>query len=180
MKPPNCHNQKPALIAPLDQVFTVVEVDNAEFFVGNLFRRRFHIDSFPKEPRHFVAFAIQPDGSLISLGYVHYAMWEGCALCGGLVFDDRKYRKLPSATRHSIRQAGGVAELLLRQSFSRLPDSTIAIWWHVGNTQSEAVCLRVGFERTASDYVMVVWRDSPLSEQEKYVWIERVVALGPF
>lgn len=164
----------------LDQIFAVVEVDQAEFFVGNLFRRRFHTDSFPREPRHFVAFAVLPDGSLLSLGYVHYTIWEGCALCGGLVIDDRHYRRLPSNTRQSIHRAGGVAELLLRQSFLRMPESTLAIWGHVGNKQSEAVCLRVGFQRTASDYIMVVWRDSNFSEAEKQAWIERVVALGPF
>lgn len=164
----------------LDQIFVVVEVDNAEFFVGDLFRRRFYTDVFPKEPRHFVAFAVLPDGGVLSLGYVHYKMWEGCALCGGLVIDERKFRRLPSTTRRSIRQAGGVAEQLLRQSFSRIQNSTIAIWGHVGNKQSEAVCLRVGFERTAAQYVMVVWGDVPLSAEQKRLWIERVVEFGPF
>lgn len=172
--------ETPGEAAPVDQLLTVAEVDDAEFFVGALFRRRFHTDSFPSEPRHFVAFTATPDGSLLSLGYVHYKMWEGCALCGGLVIDDRHFRKLPSTTRDAIHQAGGIAELLLRQSFSRLPESTLAIWGHVGNKQSEAVCLRVGFQRTASDYVMVVWRSSELSELQKRAWIDRVTALGPF
>lgn len=170
----------PGFENPVDQLLTVAEVDNAEFFAGELFRRRFHTDSFPSEPRHFVAFAAMPGGSLLSLGYVHYTMWEGCALCGGLVIDDRRFRKLPSTTRNTIHRAGGIAELLLRQSFSRLPESTIAIWGHVGNKQSEAVCLRVGFQPTLSEYIMVVWRGSELSDLEKQAWVDRVAALGPF
>jgi hypothetical protein len=160
--------------------FVVAEVDGAEFFVGDLFRRRFHTDSFPATPRHFVAFVKLPDDSLLSLGYVHFEMWEGCALCGGLVIDERKYRQLPSDIRNRIRLDGGVAELLLRQSFSHLPGNTIAIWGHVGNKQSETVCLRVGFRRTADQYIMVIWNKTNLSDSEKDVWIAHVSALGPF
>lgn len=164
----------------IDQVFVVVEVDRAEIFVGDLFRRRFKTDSFPDFPRHFVAFALLPDESMVSLGYVHYTMWEGCALCGGLVIDERHYRKLPPQIRHSIRHSGGVAEMLLRHTFSSLQDNTIAIWGHVGDKQSEEVCLRVGFEHTAADYIMVVWNSPSLSEPEKSAWVNHVHALGPF
>ena len=164
----------------LDQVFIVVEVDRAEVFVGSLFRRRFRTDSFPDYPRHFVAFATLPDESLVSLGYVHYTLWQGCALCGGLVIDERHYRRLPTHIRKAIHQAGGVAEQLLRQTFSLLKDNTTAIWGHVGDKQSEKVCLRVGFEPTDSQYVMVVWNSPELTQAEKKEWIERVTALGPF
>jgi hypothetical protein len=164
----------------LGHVCFVVEVDAAEKLVGKLFRRRFGIDSFPEEPRHFVAFAVLPDGSLLTLGYVHYTIWESSALCGGLVIDERHYRKLPAHTRKLIKQAGGVAELLLESSFSRLSESTIAIWGHVGDLQSEKVCSRVGFEHTDSEHVMVVWRSSSLSSAEKQNWVNRVAALGAF
>jgi len=166
--------------ASIDQLFTVAELHDAEFFAGDLFRRRFRTDSFPQTPRHFVAFAAQPDASLLTLGYVHYTMWEGCALCGGLVIDERRYRRLAPAAREAIRGAGGVAELLLRQSFARLPGDTIAIWGHVGDLQSRVVCARVGFRQTPSPYVMAVWRDAALSDAEKAAWVARVTALGPF
>jgi hypothetical protein len=165
---------------PLNQVFVVVEVDQAEVLVGDLFRRRFSTDSFPAQPRHFVAFAMLPDRSLVSLGYVHYKMWEGCALCGGLVIDERHYRRLPLPIRQAIHQAGGVAELLLRHTFSLLRDNTKAIWGHVGDKQSEKVCLRVGFEFTDSQYVMVVWNSPDFAQAEKNEWVKRVTALGPF
>jgi len=165
---------------PLDQSFIVEELDQAEVFVGDLFRRRFHTDSFPDYPRHFVAFAVLPDKSLISLGYVHYTMWEGCALCGGLVIDERHYRRLPLPVRQALHQAGGVAELLLRHTFALLRDNIIAIWGHVGDKQSVKVCLRVGFEFTDSKHVMAVWNSPDISQVEKSEWVKRVTALGPF
>jgi hypothetical protein len=167
-------------MSTLGDVFVVVEVDQAEAFVGDLFRRRFHTNSFPDYPRHFVAFAILPDKRFITLGYVHYTMWEGSALCGGLVIDERHYRRLPLPVRKAIHQAGGVAEQLLRHTFSLLRDNTKAIWGHVGDKQSEKVCLRVGFEFTDSQYVMVVWNSPNLAQAEKKDWVERVNALGPF
>lgn len=171
---------EPVAAPPIEEFFLVEEVDGAENLVGDLFRRRFRTDSFPEVPRHFVAFARMPDRSLLSLGYVHYTMWEGCALCGGLVIDERHYRTLPADMRSGIRQRGGVAELLLRETFDRLRDNTLAIWGHVGDKQSEVVCARVGFRRTPADYVMVVWNRPSVPEAEKAEWIERVVALGPF
>ena len=164
----------------LEQIFCVVEVDNAEPLVGALFRRRFQTEHFPDEPRHFVAFATLPDATLLSLGYVHYTMWQGCALCGGLVIDERHYRRLPTAIRRTLQAAGGVAELLLRHSFDRLPADTPAIWGHVGDRQSEKVCLRVGFERTDVQYLLAVWRKPHLDEASKRAWVERVSAITPF
>lgn len=180
--PQQCSGDTPSTEPPptLEQIFCVLEVDDAEPLVGDLFRRRFHTPYFPDEPRHFVALATLPDGSALSLGYVHYTMWQGCALCGGLVIDDRHYRRLPTALRRTLQAAGGVAELLLRRSFDRLPADTPAIWGHVGDRQSEKVCLRVGFERTDDQYLLAVWRDTSLDDTSKRAWVERVSAITPF
>ena len=164
----------------LDSWFCVREIADAEPLVGALFRRRFHTDSFPAEPRHFVAFARQADGSELTLGYVHYAHWLGCELCGGLVIDDRHYRRLPGAARAAINAAGGIAELLLRQSFQALPASTTAIWGRIGDRQSEVVCRRVGFEKADAEYIFVVWRDPDLSAMDRQDLVRQVAAIGPF
>lgn len=164
----------------IDEVLIVVEVNEAEFFVGDLFRRRFNTPEFPKKPLHFVAFAKLPDGGLLSLGYVHYTLWEGCALTGGLVIDSRHYKKLPASARRIINEAGGIAEMLLRQSFACLPDSTIAIWGYVGDKQSKKVCDRVGYLSTDEDYLLVVWRKEGLSDEAKQKWIKRAATIGPF
>lgn len=162
------------------EAITVIEVGDAEFLVGDLFRRRFNTSAFPDYPRHFVALAKTAGGELLPLGYVHHTMWNDCALCGGLVIDNRLYRRLRPATREAVRREGGVAELLLRRSFALLPDDLVAIWGYVGDKQAEQVDLRVGFRHTGARHVMVVWRRNDLSEDEKADWIRRVVELGPF
>lgn len=162
------------------EAITVIEVDDADFLVGELFRRRFNTSSFPNYPRHFVALARTGSGELLPLGYVHHTIWNDCALCGGLVIDNRLYRRLRPATREAVRREGGVAELLLRRSFALLPDDLVAIWGYVGDKQAEQVDLRVGFRHTGARYVMVIWRREDLSEAEKADWIRRVVELGAF
>lgn len=170
----------PAPVRSVAEMLRVIEVDDAEALVGALFRRRFGIDSFPAEPRHFVGFYKASDGALLPLGYVHHQIWENNSLCGGLVIDERLYRRLPAADRAQIHAAGGIAEAMLRGSFALLDEGLVAIWAHVGNPQSEKVCLRVGYRRTATDYVMVIWRQPELSAEEKAAWIKRVEAYGPF
>lgn len=164
----------------VETCFFIVEVDEAEPFVGDLFRRRFNTSYFPEEPRHFVALATMPDKTKLTLGYVHYAMWRGCALCGGLVIDERHFRRLPTPLRRELHDRGGIAELLLRETFKRLPPDIAAIWGYVGDRQSEKVCLRVGFKRTQSKYLMVIWKNPDLSENEKEKWIKRATEIGPF
>lgn len=164
----------------INDALKVIEVDDAEPLVGKLFRRRFNTPDFPKTPRHFVAMAQRPDGNTLPVGYVHYEMWETSALCGGLVIDERGYRTLPTAVRKAIRSSGGIAEMLMAESFEQLPPETMAIWGHVGSDMSEKVCLRVGFERTEDPYVMVAWRQSQLGNDTREAWLARVVALGPF
>lgn len=173
---------KPAAAAIPPEVrsfFCIAEVDEAEPLVGALFFRRFNTTRFPGVPRHFVAFATLPDGSLLTLGYVHYSRWEGCELCGGLVIDDRHYRRLPPPMREALKAAGGVAELLLSETFRRLPEETLVIWGYVGDLQSRKVCLRVGFERTEHKYLLAVWRRD-FSPDQKAAWLERAQAIGPF
>lgn len=164
----------------IEQMLLVMELDAAEILVGDLFRRRFRTSSFPERPRHFVGFYRCVDGSVLPVGYVHHDTWNSNSLCGGLVIDERMYRRVPAADREVIHAAGGVAEALLRRSFALLDDDLIAIWAHVGDKQSEKVCLRVGYRHTASQYVMVIWLRDDLSEEDKGEWVRRVTEHGPF
>ncbi len=157
----------------------ITEVDNAEIFVTTLFQRKFHSPP-PTFQRHFVAF-YKPDlelNTIIPVGYVHQTPYLDCHLCGGLVIDDRIYRTMPIEHRQAIRQAGGIAELLLRYSFSRLMN-TKAIWGYVGDSKAEKVDLRVGFIHSAIKPIMVYWRQE-LSQQDKDELLEQIVEIGPF
>ncbi len=163
-----------------DACFLISEVEEAEAIVGGLFKRRFHTDEFPENPHHYVAFVQYRDGTLRPVGYVHYTLMDESALCGGLVIDNRQFRLLPKDVRAYLHEKGGIAELLLRQTFSRLPSQVCAIWGHVGNLQSERVCLRVGFQRTPEQYLLVVWRHDGITSAEKERLIKKVAAIGPF
>ena len=174
----------PAAVDPIEdnpaESLLVTEVSEAEPIVGDLFRRRFFTDSFPDNPCHYVAFIRYQDGALRPVGYVHYTLVGQVALCGGLVIDNRQFRKLPKQFRHTLHDRGGIAEALLRESFQRLPESISTIWGHVGDLQSEKVCLRVGFERTREKYLLVVWRKSDLPEEKRDQLIDHVAAMTPF
>jgi hypothetical protein len=155
----------------------VQEVAAADFFAGELFRRKFHVPP-PDFPIHFVSFYRAAPSDVRVIGYVHYSEFEDSYLCGGLVIDDRLYRRMPVAHREAIRKGGGIAEHLLRASFARLGHAA-AIWGYVGDTRAERVDARVGFRRTDHPYVMVCWmRD--LSDADKSARLARVIALGAF
>ncbi|MCL2871413.1 MAG: hypothetical protein FWF41_00245 [Betaproteobacteria bacterium] len=164
----------------VSDILCVTETANAEFFVGNLFRRRFNTSSFPDMPRHFVAFYKTDKKTMLPVGYVHQTPWESCYLCGGLVIDERFYRLVPATHRRMIREAGGIAEYLQRESFAAIRDeNTVAIWGFVGDKLAEQVDLRVGFVHTDVPYLMVVWL-KPLPEEEKATLIQKATALGEF
>ena len=157
----------------------IIEVDDASLFITALFQRKFH--SLPPDfQRHFVAFyKSEPESSsVIPVGYVHQTPYLDCHLCGGLVIDERIYRTMSANHRKIIRDAGGIAELLLRYSFSKLGD-TKAIWGYVGDAKAEKVDLRVGFIHSRVKPIMVCWKQA-LSQEEKDQLLKQIVSIGPF
>jgi hypothetical protein len=169
--------EPPMAAASVHDLLRIEETRDAEFFAGDLFRRRFRQEP-PTYPRHFVAFYRESPARYASVGYVHYTPLDDSYLCGGLVFDERAYRRMPGPHRALVRSAGGIAEVMLRDSFALLAP-TAAIFGYVGDRQAEAVDLRVGFRRVDHPHVMVAWQRE-LPEDEKAARIARVIALGPF
>jgi hypothetical protein len=161
----------------IDDIIRVEEVSDARYFVNALFRRRFGSDA-PDYPRHFVAFHRASPSGFTALGYVHYSGYEDCWLCGGMVMDDRAYRRLSSNHRAAIKRSGGVAEIMLRTTFAKLKDAP-AIWGYVGDKQAEVVDLRAGFIHTGRKHLMVVW-NAELATEERERRIDKIAALGPF
>lgn len=163
--------------ASVADILRVEEVTDPEFYIGDLFRRRFGVDP-PNYPRHFVALYRPTRDAYQAVGYVHYSPFEDSFLCGGMVIDDRLYRKMPPEHRRCVKEVGGIAEFMLRDTFARLAHAP-AIWGYVGNKQAETVDLRAGFIHTHHKYVMVVWNRA-LPEDEKAQRLDRVIAIGPF
>jgi hypothetical protein len=163
--------------ASIDDIIHVEEVSDAEFFIGDLFRRRFHCNP-PDYPRSFVAFYQPVRSRLEAVGFVHYLAHEDSYLCGGLLIDERRYRQMPPEHRKVIKDAGGISEKLLRTTFARLAAAP-AIWGYVGDPLAEKVDLRAGFRHTEHQHIMVYW-NKDLPEEEKKRRLAKVVALGPF
>jgi len=161
----------------IDDLICVEEVVNGEFFIGHLFLRRFHHPA-PDYPKHYVAHYRAAPGVLVAVGYVHHSMYEDMYLCGGMVIDDRAYRRICVEHRKIIREAGGIAEKMLRDTFAKLAHAP-AIWGYVGDKQALEVDLRAGFVRTEHPHVIVKW-NSELPEDEKAARLARIIALGPF
>lgn len=161
----------------VSDIIRVEEIGDAEFYAGDLFRRRFRSDP-PDYPKHYVAFYRQGRTRYLPVGYIHYSQFEDSYLCGGMVIDDRLYRRIPAPHRKLIKGAGGIAEIMLRETFARLSHAA-AIWGYVGDKQAEEVDLRAGFRHTHHPYIMVVW-NRDLAEAEKAARLERVIALGHF
>lgn len=163
--------------ASILDIVRVEETHDAEFYAGDLFRRRFGGDP-PDYPKHYIAFYRAGRTTYMPVGYIHYTVFEDSYLCGGMVIDDRLYRRIPAPHRKLIKEAGGIAEIMLRETFARLAHAP-AIWSYVGDKQSEKVTVRAGFRHTQHPHVMVVW-NRELPEAEKTERLERVIALGPF
>ena len=175
--PPRAEPDEPPIDAKsITDIVRVEETSDAEFYAGDLFRRRFRGNP-PSYPKHFVAFYRQGRTRYLPIGYIHYSAFEDTWLCGGMVIDDRLYRRIPSPHRKLIKDAGGIAEIMLRETFARLRAAP-AIWGYVGDKQAEEVDVRAGFRHTHHPHVMVVW-NRELPEAEKAARLERVIALGP-
>ncbi|MDO6746802.1 hypothetical protein [Gilvimarinus sp. 1_MG-2023] len=180
------HYSPAALVAPhdysaIDTLVKVIEVSDAEPFIGRLFARKFGSPA-PDYPRHFVSFYAPKEAEQpIALGYYHQSPFEQCYLGGGLVIDERAYRRLPAAHRKIIRAAGGIAEHLSIKTFELLGDHVDAIWGHVGNQQAKKVDSRVGgLSVSNSEHLMVLWRNQALSQAQKQQITRKVSDLPPF
>jgi len=164
-------------LVALGDILKTIEVPEAEFYIGQLFRRKFG-DPAPDFPRHFVAIYKAAPTEFWPVGYIHFSRFDDSFLGGGLVIDDRAYRRMPDARRKSIRDAGGIAEKMFREALAVLSEAP-AVWVYVGDAKSERVSLRVGFRHADHPYLMVVW-NKDVADDEKYRRLARVSALGPF
>jgi len=157
---------------------TIEEVDDAAALAGELFRRRF-AHPIPDFPRHFVAFARDAAGGAKVVGYIHYTAWEADGwLCGGLCVDVDAYASAMPGDAAAWKRAGGIGEIILRDTFARLTDRA-AIFGYCGDARQWQHDLNVGFEPAGPPRMLVHWnREVPAEARARM--IERVAALGPF
>jgi hypothetical protein len=156
------------------------EVNDASVLAGDLFRRCFG-HPIPAHGRHFVLVYSPPPGveeAPCVVAYVHHTPFKDMYLGGGMCADERAYRRFPRWLFRQVREEGGLATLVTRESIGMLGDAA-AVWGHVGEPRARQADLRTGFVDTDSPHLMVIWR-RPISEDEKRRRVAEVAALGPF
>ena len=155
---------------------SIMEVDDAEAYAGELFRHCFRHPP-PGYPRHYVA-RYRGANADHTIGYVHLTPFEGAYLGGGLCIDERLYRRMPQGRRDAVKAAGGIAEQLARYAVADAADG-VAVFVHVGDKRSEAVISRVGFRHAGPPHLFVYW-SRPLADEKRRTMIEKVAAVGSF
>lgn len=157
---------------------SIEEVDDAAPLAGELFRRTF-AHPIPDFPRHFVAIFRGADAVPRVAGYLHYTAWEDVGwLCGGLCVDAEAYARAAPEDAAAWKRAGGIGEIILRDTFARLTDRA-AIFGYCGDARQWQHDLNVGFVPAGPPQLLVRWnRDLPPAERAQLV--ARAAALGPF
>lgn len=139
----------------------VTKVDDAEPFVGDLFRATFG-DPVPSIPTHYVAFVRTNDGRFVAAGYYHVSYHESYALVGGLCVDPRL-------------RGRGIGERLETYVY-RDAGEIRAYFAHVGDPKRAR---RVGFIETTHPHLMANWVRTT-AEDDRRSLEAQVAALGPF
>lgn len=157
------------------------EVNEAGAAAGDLFRKSFGHD-IPTYGRHFVLVYSPPseekDTQPRVVAYVHQNPFEDVHLTGGMCVDAVAYRRMPRWLFEQVRDAGGLATIVTRDSIGMLGES-LAAFGHVGEPRARQADLRTGFVDTDVEHLMVLWR-KPLSDEQRQRIIQRVAAIGSF
>jgi hypothetical protein len=112
------------------------------------------------------------------VAYVHQTVRDDFALCGGMCVDERSYRRVPKWLFEAVREEGGFATIVTRDSVAMLGDVG-AVFGHVGEPRARAADLRTGFVDTDREHLMVIWRRE-LPEAERRRLVDAVAAIGAF
>jgi hypothetical protein len=155
------------------------EVADARADAGELFRRSFGHE-IPDYPRHFVLLYEPQDRPPARrvVAYVHQMPYREVYLGGGMCVDERAYRAFPRWLFARVREEGGLATIVTRDSLAMLGDAPAA-FGHVGEPRARQADLRTGYVDTGRPHLMVFWR-RPLSDAEKARLIGVAESHGPF
>jgi hypothetical protein len=156
------------------------EVNEASTVAGALFRKAFGHD-IPDYPRHFVLVYSPPDGvreDARVVAYVHQLPAGDIYLCGGMCVDERAYRSFPRWLYSQVKEEGGLATIVTRDSMGMLGEAP-ASFGHVGEPRARQADLRTGFVDTPVPFLMAYWR-KPLEEHEKRRLIAVAESHAPF
>ncbi len=162
---------------PMTGHFTLLEVADAAFYAGELFRRTFAAD-LPTYPRHFVCLYRVRPGELRTAGYVHFSRFESMHLAGGLVVDKAIYSIAPPGHLAELGPRPSIGEYVMREAIAALGDS-LAVFANIGDARSVELNRNVGYVPTHIDQLYAYWQ-AALSDEVKRLAAERVMKIAPF
>jgi len=167
----------PPAAVPVDDLLRVEEVRDAEYFIGELFRRQFASPP-PDYGRHFIALYRPSRSTLAAIGYFHCTIADDLWLCGGVIEDDRALGRMPAPHRHELETSGGVRSRLIHAvvaKFARAP----AFWAYAGEGSVRDAFAAARFATAAPPHLMVRW-NADLTGEQRQDLVRRAIALGPF
>ena len=124
--------------------------------VEQLLQRKFRV-SAPAFPIHFLCHVDIADGSRQLACYLHATDCGDLALGGGACTDSRVLRRLSEPQRDVLRSVGGIYRYTLLHMCDALRDRVAAIFACCGDTLSERVMRRTGWEPTQHNDLFVHW-----------------------
>ena len=161
----------------MSEHFLVLEVSDAEFFAGPLFKRVFGAPP-PAFPRHFVCLYRSEAGDMRSAGYVHFSAFESLYLAGGLVVDKTLYASIPKEHLDEVGPNRSIGGYVMAEGIGRLTDAA-AVFAFIGDARSVTVNLAIGYVPTHIEKLYAYWkRDFP--EEIRRAAAERVMRIAPF
>ena len=167
-----------SLPTALRSFLVITEVDSAEFFIGELFHRKFAAAA-PDVPRHLMAFYRDGTGAHHVLGYSHMRPFGDIYLSGGSCSDGRVVTRMQDDERAALYAAGGMWFLILKYAFAKFANDCDAFFGHCGDARALEVALAAGFQQTEHQHLIVNWH-KPLHEVTRRALIAKAHALGPF
>lgn len=172
------HTAIDTLPANIRHVLTISEIDDADFIVGALFRRKFNAPP-PDVGRHLVALYRDGTGALRLAGYSHMRPFGEVYLSGGSCSEGETIRAMAPAHRDAIQAAGGIWYLILKYAFARYADCCDVFFGHCGDARALQVATAAGFVSAGHEHLIAHWH-KPLHENIRRALVAKVHALGPF
>ena len=164
--------------AALQNFLMITEIDSADFFISNLFKKKFgHIP--PNFPRHFVAFYKDALGGSYIAGYSHMRKVDTVYLSGGSCTEGDALRRMSPEEKTVLAAHGGVWYQILKYKFAKLGSECEAFFGHCGDARAMQVATAAGFVQLQYQHLIAHWHKA-LSPEYKSQLTDKIHAIGPF
>ena len=156
---------------------TPVVVDNGQYFINDMFQRKFRSDA-PKHTNHLISFYNKGD-AFIPVSYLSFLPYKNVLLVGGGMTDGRAIRQMSESQKQCITDNNGILYFMLKYGFEYFADQCDAFYGRVNDPRALEVDLAAGFEKTEYQYIVVNFH-KPLSKWKKNKMSKMISKIDPF